>query len=147
MLELCPLTIAEAVAFVAAKHRHHKAKPAFSLFAIGVKDRDEVVGVAIIGNPVARLLNDGYTAEVTRLCTDGRKNACSMLYAAAWRAARAMGYRRIGTYILDTETGASLKAAGWCELHRTKGGSWSRQGRPRVDKHPTQSKLYFGVAA
>ena len=80
--------------------------------------------------------DDGATLEVTRLCTDGTKNACSMLYAAAWRAARAMGYKRIGTYILDSEVGTSLAAAGWRLVHKTSGDTWSRTSRPREDKHP-----------
>jgi hypothetical protein len=99
--------------------------------------------VVTVGRPVARHLDDGWTLEVTRLCTDGTKNACSLLYAAAWRAARAMGYRRIGTYILDTETGTSLTASGWKCLGKAGGGSWSVPSRPRVDKHPTQIKLRY----
>lgn len=71
------------------------------------------MGVAIVGRPVSRHLDDGWTLEVNRLCTDGSRNACSALYAAAWRAARAMGYKRLVTYILESENGASLRAAGW----------------------------------
>ena len=82
-------------------------------FSIGLSDGDKIVGVAIVGRPVARHLDDGWTLEVNRLCTDGTRNACSMLYAAAWRAARAMGYKRIVTYILESENGASLRASGW----------------------------------
>jgi len=84
------------------------------MFAISVADDDAVVGVAIVGRPVSRILDDGLTAEVTRLCAlEGSKNACSMLYAACWRAARAMGYCRLVTYTLQSEQGASLRAAGY----------------------------------
>lgn len=100
MLELIPMTLREANAFVEQHHRHHKPVVGHK-FSIGVSDGEKVVGVAIVGRPVGRFLDDGWTLEVTRLCTDGTHNACSMLYAAAWRAARAMGYRRVVTYILE----------------------------------------------
>jgi len=145
ILELQPLTIAEAQAFVDANHRHHKA-PLSAKFAIGLNDGRRVIGVAIVGRPVARRLDDGWTAEVTRLCVlDGHKNACSMLYAASWRAARAMGYRRLVTFILSAEPGISLKAAGWKFIGTTPGRSWSVPSRPRVDKHPLQEKLRFEI--
>lgn len=139
-LFLHPVTIREARAFVDAHHRHHKA-PQGALFAVGVSSGETVEGVAIIGKPVARMLNDGWTAEVTRVCTLGARNACSILYGAAWRAARALGYRRLVTYTLDSESGVSLRAAGWKVVGQTRGGTWSRRTRPRVDKHPTQAKL------
>lgn len=84
-----------------------------------------------------------WTAEVTRLATDGTKNACSLLYAAAWRAARALGYRQLVTYTLPEESGASLRGAGWRVIGQTEdhGRGWSRPGRPRVDEHPLQRKL------
>lgn len=141
MLLLQPITLREARAFVDSYHRHHKA-PQGGKFAIGLNDGENVIGVVIVGRPVARALDDGWTAEVTRLCVlDGHKNACSKLYAAAWRATRAMGYRRIGTYILQTEPGTSLKAAGWKCLGKAGGDTWNSKGRPRVDKHPLQMKL------
>lgn len=112
MLELQPVTLAEANAFVAKHHRHHKPVTGHK-FSIGCIADGRLVGVAIVGRPVSRYLDNGLTLEVNRLCTDGTKNACSMLYAAAWRAARAMGYHKIITYTLDTENGASLRAAGW----------------------------------
>jgi hypothetical protein len=139
-LELCPMTLGEARAYVDQNHRHHPA-PVGGLFAIGVAMDGQVAGVAIVGRPVARGLQNGWSAEVTRLCTDGTRNACSALYAACWRAARAMGYRRLVTYILDTEPGTSLRAAGWRCVAEVKGRSWSCESRPRVDKHPTQGKL------
>lgn len=138
-LSLVPITLREAYAFVRAHHRHH-APPQGALFAVAAM-ATEVVGVAIIGRPVGRHQADGYTAEVTRLATDGTPNACSMLYAAAWRACRALGYRRLITYTLASEPGTSLRAAGWRLVGEVKGRSWHRPGRPRVDTHPTQDKL------
>lgn len=139
-ISLCPITLTEAHAFVKQRHRHHD-KDTGALFAVACEAADEIVGVAVIGRPKAGRLQDGYTAEVTRLCTDGSRNACSMLYGAAWRACRALGYRRLVTYTLPSEGGASLRGAGWRVVAQTRGGSWDRKGRPRVDKHPTQGKL------
>jgi hypothetical protein len=99
MLELCPITLAEANAFVGALHRHHKPVVGHK-FSIAVTDGEKIRGVAIIGRPVARLLDNGTTLEVNRVCTDGARNACSMLYGAAWRAAKALGYKRLITYTL-----------------------------------------------
>jgi len=140
MLELVPVTLRDARFYVADLHRHHSA-PQGGLFAIGACGPCGVVGVVIVGRPVARRLADGWTAEVTRLCTDGTKNAGSMLYQAAWRAARSMGYRRLVTYTLPSESGSSLRGAGWTLIGECGGGSWSRVDRPRVDRHPTQRKL------
>lgn len=144
------IELAEANAFVAAHHRHHKPVVGhlFSLAAVldGTEAPErvhQIVGVVIVGRPVARMRDDGLTAEVTRLCTDGTKNACSFLYGAAARAVFALGFKRIGTYILASEPGTSLTAAGWRLIGETSGGSWSRGNRPRVDKHPTQAKLLF----
>lgn len=146
-LALCPCTLREAHTFVARYHRHHGA-PQGGLFAVAASDDDDVVGVAIVGRPVARMLADGYTAEVTRLCVlDGARNAPSLLYAACWRAARALGYRRLVTYTLPTESGASLRGAGWRLIGSAGGGSWSRKERPRVDMHPTQGKLRWEAIA
>ena len=139
-LEIVPCTLSEASAFVGLHHRHHKP-PQGGLFAVAVASEALVVGVAIVGRPVARGLQDGWTAEVTRLATDGTKNACSALYGACWRAARALGWRRLITYTLDTEPGTSLRAAGWSEVGRVRGRSWHTPSRPRVDKHPTQGKI------
>ena len=111
MLTLTPVTLATANAFVNAHHRHHKATAGHK-FSIGCAKEGELVGVAIVGRPVSRYLDDGWTLEVNRLCTTGEKNACSILYAASARAAKAMGYRKIITYTLDSESGSSLRAAG-----------------------------------
>ena len=122
-------------------HRHHRA-PQGALFAIGLSAAGVVVGVAIVGRPVSRhLAARPYLAEVTRLCVlEGTQNACSQLYGAAWRAARALGYRELITYTLLSERGTSLKAAGWRSLGQCGGGTWSSPSRPRVDKHPTEPK-------
>lgn len=141
-LTLVPLSRSEAHAFVDAHHRHHGA-PAGDKFCIGAAKGDQIVGVAIVGRPVARGRDDGLTLEVTRLATDGTRNACSFLYGAAARAAFALGYKRIGTYILASEPGTSLKAAGWRQIAEVKGRSWSCPSRPRVDTHPLQDKLLF----
>ena len=87
--------------------------------------------------------SDGQTLEVNRLCTDGTKNACSMLYAAAWRAARAMGYRKMITYILDTENGASLRAAGWKCAGIAGGKRWTGSRKPATDLYPPQMKYRY----
>jgi len=144
-LHVVPLTLREARAFVAAHHRHHRP-PQGGLFAVGAAIDGTVVGACIVGRPVARMLDDGWTAEVVRLCTTGERNACSMLYGAAWRAARALGWRRLVTYTLAEEGGASLRAAGWRIVGEAGGGSWSRRERPRVDTHPTQPKLRWEAA-
>jgi len=135
MLELQPVTFAEACTFIAEHHRHHEPPQGYR-FAIGVNDGEKVVGVVIVGRPVARRSDDGYTAEVTRCCTDGTHNAASMLYQAAWRAARSMGYRRLLTFTLAEEPGTSLRAAGWKVIGSTPGKSWSVPSRLRVDHHP-----------
>lgn len=144
-VSLQPLSITEAKRFIGEHHRHHPP-PLSGLFAIGLNDGAAVVAVAVVGRPVARLNQDGYTAEVTRLCTNGTPHAASKLYAACWRAARAMGYRRLITYTLAREPGTSLRAAGWRELHRVKGRSWDTPSRPRVDKHPIEDKTLWAAA-
>ena len=136
------MTLDEANAFVREHHRHHKPVPG-AKFCIGVESGDCVVGVAIVGRPIARMLDDGWTLEVNRTCTDGTKNANSALYGACRRAAWALGYRRLITYTLPTESGISLTAAGWKCLGEAGGGKWSRAARPRVDTHPTQKKLLW----
>jgi hypothetical protein len=141
-LELQPITFAEACHFVTLWHRHHLPSVGHK-FSIAVNDGEKVVGVVTVGRPVARHYDNGYTLEVTRCCTDGSKNAASMLYGAAWRAARALGYRRLITYTLLEEPGTSVKAAGWKVVHQTQGGSWDTPSRPRVDKAPTGIKTLW----
>lgn len=138
-MTLCPMTRDKANEYVRQFHRHHGPVTGH-LFAIGCLMDDVLCGVVIVGRPVARALNDGYTCEVTRLCTDGTQNACSKLYAAAWKAARAMGYRRIITYILEDESGISLRAAGYRFDGMTRGGSWDTPSRRRQTQAPTCRK-------
>jgi hypothetical protein len=139
-LRVVPVPLDEANAFVTQYHRHHQPVVGHK-FSLGAAEGDCIVGVAIIGRPVARHYNDGWTLEVNRCCTDGTRNACSFLYGAAWRATRALGYRRLITYTLASESGASLRGSGWHVVSEVHGRSWDTPSRPRVDKHPTQDKL------
>lgn len=147
MLQLVPITLREANAFVEQHHRHHGPSRGCIVCVAVASSPGEIRGVVIVGRPVARGLDDTWTAEVTRCCTDGTRNACSMLYAAAWRAVRALGYRRLVTYTLETEGGASLRAAGFKIVGQVEGRSWSCQSRPRVDTAPHQDKLRWEIAA
>lgn len=144
-LEARPLTLRAAAAYINTLHRHHVAPRGWK-FGIAAYEGEKMVGVVTVGRPVARGNDDGFTAEVNRLCMDGTKNAPSFLYAAAWRAARAMGYRRLITYILAEEPGTTLKAAGWRLVGSIKGKSWDTPSRARTDKHPTTDKLLFEIA-
>jgi len=144
-LQLQPITFAEAKVFIRRHHRHH-LPPIGWKFGIAVNDGERVVGVVTVGRPVARHLDDGTTLEVTRCCTDGTRHACSMLYGAAWRAAKALGYRRLITYTLAAEPGTSLKAAGWTPLYEVAGRSWDCPSRPRVDTHPLGQKRLWEAA-
>lgn len=140
-LTVVPCELDEANAFVQLHHRHHPPVRGHK-FSLAIADgANNVRGVAIVGRPVARGNQDGWTLEVTRLATDGCPNACSALYSAAWRATRALGYRRLCTYILASEPGTSLKAAGWRVVAEVRGRSWSCPSRPRVDLHPLQHKI------
>jgi hypothetical protein len=131
-LRIVPVSFREAAAFVSVHHRHHKP-PRGMKFAVGVAAGDELVGVAMVGRPVARFLDDGMTLEVNRTAVaDSERNANSMLYGAAWRAAKALGYRRLITYTQSGESGASLRGAGWrviAELEPRPG--WDRPSRAR----------------
>ena len=139
-LEVVPVTQKRAKAYIAEYHRHHKP-PVGDVIRVGVARLGELVGVAMAGRPVARMLDDGHTLEVTRCCTDGTPNACSMLYGACWRAAKALGWRRLITYTLPSEGGASLRAAGWTHDGEAGGGEWTRPSRGRkTGQHPTERK-------
>ena len=129
-LRVRPSTRDEAMRHVRAWHRHHR-RPVGMRFALAVVDGETVHGVCIVGRPVARRLDDGTTAEVVRVATDGTRNACSMLLGAAARAWRAMGGSRIITYTLPSEGGASLRGAGWRCVGTAGGGLWDRVARPR----------------
>ena len=133
-LHLVPIDFQTACGFVATWHRHHQP-PVGHKFSLGVASGDKLVGVAMVGRPVARHYADGLTLEVNRTATDGTPNANSMLYGAAWRATKALGYSRLITYTQAGESGSSLRAAGWKvvgELKSRKG--WDTPSRPR-DSH------------
>jgi len=138
----------DAAAFVAMWHRHHRP-PQGMVFAVGVADDDGVLhGVAMVGRPVARMYDNGQTLEVNRTCTDGSPNANSMLYGAAWRAAKALGYTRLITYTQGAETGASLRAAGWQVVaQRPAHSGWDRPNRPRDDRGAEQMPRTLWEAA
>jgi hypothetical protein len=134
-LRLVPVTFKDAAQFVGMWHRHLKP-PVGHKFSVGLADElDVLVGVAMVGRPVARHYDDGLTLEVNRTATDGTSNANSMLYGAAWRAAKALGYRRLITYTQGDESGSSLRAAGYRVIAaRAPRGGWSTPSRPR-DSH------------
>lgn len=152
-LQIVPLTFAQASAFVAQHHRHHKPPPG-TKFVLGVAiEGGDLVGVAMVGRPVARHYDDGLTLEVNRTCTDGTANANSALYGAAWRAAKALGYRRLITYTQAGESGASLRGAGWRVVaEREARGSWAessvklRDRRDPVGNGGVQRTLWEAVA-
>ena len=150
-LEIRPVRFAEACAFVDAHHRHHTA-PRGHKYSIGDPDEDgALVGVAIVGRPVARHLDDGYTLEVTRLATLGVPTACTRLYSAAWKAARAIGYRRMITYTQGGEHGASLRASGWHKVRdlpsRSGGNSATRPREDRGSDHIARVLWQAGAPA
>lgn len=131
-MKVVPITLREASGFIAEHHRHNKPPRGWK-FGIGLRNGDQLVGVATAGRPIARHFDDGLTLEVNRTCTDGTRNANSMLYGSVWRAAKAMGYVRCITYIQADETGASLRAAGWVKVKdlapRTSWGGCTKDER------------------
>ena len=147
-LELVPVTRDVARRFIGEHHRHN-LPPNMVRLAVGVASEGQLVGVATAHNPVARALDDGFTLEVTRSCTDGTPNANSMLYGAVTRAAKALGFHRLYTYTLAEEAGSSLKAAGWVkDAELPSRPSWDGQSRPRIqtdlfgeDRRPPGEKV------
>lgn len=147
-LHLQPVTEEEANAFIRRHHSTHDPDQGWK-FGLGVNDGEKVVGVVKVGRPRSRHRDDGLTLEVTRCATDGTKNVASKLYAAAWRAAKNMGYHRLITYTLaESEEGVPLRAVrGYEVLHeKTGGGGWDRPSRPRVDTSPDEQKTLWQVA-
>lgn len=127
------LELKEANAFVDKIHRHHQSVYR-DKFRVGCEENGKLVGVANVGRPLSRYLDDGKTLEVLRLCTDGTKNACSFLYSRCARIAKELGYEKIITYILETESGDSLNASGWIlEDNNCGGGHWNCPSRPRSE--------------
>lgn len=147
-LHVVPVRFRHARSFVAEWHRH-SGLPQGALFCLGVAGDDAVLrGVAVVGRPVARMFDNGQTAEVTRCCTDGVPNGCSMLYGAAWRACKAMGYTRLITYTRAAEGGSSLRAAGWQVVaSRPAHTGWSRPSRPRSLNGSEGNELVLWEAA
>src|SRR3990167_2362301 len=143
-LELQPITYDEACEFIRRHHRHHLPPQGWK-FGIAVNDGEKVVGVITVGRPVARKLDNGWTLEVTRCCTAGTKNAPSMLYGAASRAAFSLGYKRLVTYTLQAEPGTSLKSANWRNIGLAGGGNWNVKSRPRVDSGITEQKQLWEI--
>ena len=146
-----PMTCAEAKEFVANFHRHNKS-PLGSLFQVGASDGERLVGVAIVGRPIARMLQDGSTAEVLRCCVldDAPKGTCSFLYGACWRAAKALGWRRLITYTLTTESGASMRGVGWrvvAEIAERPPSDWQNRSKREWQPVVGQQKLRWEVAA
>jgi hypothetical protein len=137
-LRLVPVNRDQAYAAITAWHRHHQPPQGYR-YAVGVADGDRLVGVATAGRPVSRHLDDGRTVEVTRVATDGTPHACSMLYGACWRAARALGYSRAVTYTQAGESGASLRAAGW--MHEA-----TRRARPGWDMPSRRRRACYGAS-
>lgn len=139
-MKIKPCELKDANEFISRFHRHHKPVVGHR-FSIAAWD-NELRGVAVVGRPVARMTDQRNVVEVTRLCTDGTKNACSALYAAAARAAKEIGYSMIQTFILATEPGTSLKAAGWECAGPSDGGDWNRpsRGGRRTDQ-PMEPKI------
>jgi hypothetical protein len=134
-----PLERKQAADYIAEHHRHHDPVSR-DKFRVGAIKNGELVGVVQVGRPVSRALCDGKTLEVLRLCTNGERNVCTFLYAAAARVAKELGYTKIITYILDTETGASLKAASWHKEADIRGHAWGCPSRPRNTTAPTCDK-------
>lgn len=140
-MKIVPLTLRVANDYVKTYHRHHKPVTGCK-FCIGVEDSGQLVGVAICGRPVSRYLDNGKTLEVNRLCTNGTRNACSMLYGACTRIARDMGYEKVITYILESENGASLKAANFVCEGEAGGVIWTGE-RKRDNGVPKERKKRF----
>lgn len=135
MIRIVPVKHADANDFVRRLHRHHRPTPG-AIFCVGAAIEDQLCGVAIVGRPVARRLDDGLTVEINRLCTDGTRNACSALLGAARRAAKALGFQRVITYTLPSEGGASLRAAGYRLDGEAGGPSTAWNTRPERDGAP-----------
>lgn len=142
MLSIFPMKLSEANEIIKLWHRHNKPVPGCK-FCIGAELDGKIVGVAIVGRPIARHLDDGKTLEVNRTCTDGTKNANSFLYAAAWRATRALGYHKLITYTMASESGSTMRAVGWRLIGEIPARSWSRPSRPRIDRHTIGNRLLW----
>lgn len=156
ILRIAPITLRAANAFVALHHSHHPPVRG-CCFCVSCYEGERLCGVAIVGRPVARRLDDGQTFEITRVCTDRTRHVASKLVAASTRVARELGYTRGVSYVLETEAGTSYRAAGWRDAGAAGGGSWHCSSRPRrepladllglKDKAPTCGKRRWEWAA
>lgn len=144
MLWVSHIELKEANAYVTVHHRHHKAVRGHR-FSLACYEGERLCGIAIVGRPRSRHINQHMTVEVLRLCTDGTQNACSKLYGACRRAALALGYQRLITYILEQENGKSLLASGFTYCYTNKGGTWNQPGRPRTDQAPVCPKQLYEI--
>ena len=144
-MEIRPITLRAANEYINAHHRHHKSTVGHK-FSVGLYDSGNLIGVAVCGRPVSRYLDDGLTCEVNRCCTDGTRNACSMLYGACCRVAKAMGYKKIITYTLQSESGTSLRAAGFVCEGAAGGKHWTgaRKGAGPEEMKKRWTKLLGG---
>lgn len=141
MITAKPLSLKDAQAYINEKHRHHVAAKV-DKYRVGAEIDGKLVGVVQVGRPVSRVLDDGETLEVLRLCSDGTRDVCSFLYSRAARIAKELGYKKIITYILETESGTSLKASGWTCVNASCGGNtWNTPARPR-DIYEAQISLF-----
>lgn len=142
---IIPITFKQAKKFVNKNHSHHIA-PVGWKFGVGIQEKNKLIGVGIAGRPVSRMLDDGYTIEITRCCTNAsKKNIASMIYGSLARAAKALGYKRCITYTLESEKGTSLKASNWKKAKEVKGRSWNCLSRKREDKHPLCNKIRWEI--
>jgi len=144
MLTVGHIELQAANAYVTANHRHHKAVRGHR-FSLACYEDGRLCGVAIVGRPRSRRIDQHMTVEVLRLCTDGTKNTCSKLYGACRRAAKALGYHRLITYTLAHENGKSLLVSGFSYCYTSKGGSWNQPGRPRTDQAPVCPKHLYEI--
>jgi len=138
-MKIVPVTFKYAKEFVCNYHRHNPNVVGCK-FAIGCIDENVMVGVAICGRPVSRYLDDGKTLEINRVCTNGTANACSMLYGACCRIAKEMGYERVITYTLQSETGASVKASNFICDGEAGGTHWTGK-RDKGQNIPHEMKV------
>jgi hypothetical protein len=138
-IKAVPISLKTAAGYISTHHRHHQPLQR-DKYRVAAVVSGEIVGVVQVNRPVSRILDDGKTLEVVRLCTNGERNVCSFLYSRAARIAKELGYEKIITYILCSESGDSLRASGWHKEADIKGKSWDCPSRKRVDKHPICDK-------
>ena len=142
--QVSPIRLSAANDFIFRLHRHHKEVQGHK-FSLAAWKNGKIVAVVIVGRPVARKTDDGIRLEVTRLCSDGTRNACSFLYGLARRVCSIMGYAALQTFIMETEPGSSLRASDWEIIGETGGKSWSVKTRQRTDKHALGKRRKYCV--